>query len=701
MRIIVSEKAIAAKRIAEILANKEPRAINEGRTTVFDIGDDTVVIPMSGHVLNVDFPREYNNWRATNLNQLIAAPLVYEPSMPAIAAALKKYGARASRITIATDYDTEGESIGREALTMIGRKDLKVDRARFSAITPEEVREAFSHLVPLDYNLADSADARREVDLIWGAVLTRFISLASARLGSEFLSVGRVQTPTLALIVDREKERRAFKAVPYWELVALFHKHKDFEAQHAKGRFDAEPRELFERLKTEKKGRVKSVTKSQKNLAAPTPFNTTDFLRAVSVIGVSPSKAMSLAESLYTAGFISYPRTDNTVYPESIKLKQIVEALVGGDFDKEARTVLAQKKLVPTRGKKQTTDHPPIHPVAPASKRALSADEWKVYELVVRRFLATLMPKCELDTVRAVIDLGGEEFIANGQTIRVPGWKEVYTYSKTKEIELPELAEGELVDLKDLQLLAKETQPPALYTPSSLLKVLEDLNLGTKSTRPEIISKLIARHYIHGSKNYEPTEIAFAVIDVLEKVAPDLTKPTMTAKLEDEMEDIGRGEKKKDEVVHDSRHILEHILAELTGGYDEISKSLRGAVADTNTIGSCKCGGTLRVIVSKRTRKRFVGCSSYPKCTNSYPLPQKGKLIPLGTLCTTCTAPMVRVITGRRPYEMCLHMTCATKAGWGKKKEEAPAATTTAKPKKPRAPRQRKSASTSSSESKK
>ncbi|MFC2174693.1 DNA topoisomerase I [archaeon] len=671
MRIIVAEKAIAAKRIAEILGSKAPKPIREGRTTVYDIGNDTVVIAMSGHVLNVDYPKAYNNWRAVNLRQLVNAPLRYEASMPSIVTALKKYGKNADLITIATDYDTEGESIGREALTIINKKTIKVNRAHFSAITPEEVRHAFDNLVPLDYNLADSADCRREVDLIWGAVLTRYVSLAAARLGKDFLSVGRVQTPTLALIVDREKERRAFKATPYWEMLAVFNKGKDFEASHSTGRFTAEPKELFERLKKEKEGTVKDVSKKKKNLFPPTPFNTTEFLRSASSIGVDPSRAMVIAESLYTSGFISYPRTDNTVFPESIQLKKITESFLGGEFDKDAKLVLAQKKLVPTKGKKKTTDHPPIHPVAPASSKVLPSDQWKVYELIVRRFFSTMLPKCELDTVRALIEVTGEDFVANGQTIRSPGWKAVYTYSKTKEVELPPLAKGDVVKLKDLSLLAKETQPPKLYTPSALIKALEDKNLGTKSTRPEIIRKLVSRNYIRGTKNYEPTEVAFAVISVLEKVASDITSPKMTSKLEKEMELIGAGEKKKPDVVDASRKMLDTIMDELTRGHDEISKSLRGAVADVNTVGKCECSGDLRIITSRASGKRFVGCSRYSEgCRVSYPLPQKGKVIPLGTVCEPCGTPRIKVLNGRRSYEMCIDMNCETKKDWGKKKEK-------------------------------
>lgn len=670
MRLIIAEKSIAARRLAEILSSKVPKVVQVGSLTVYDIGNDTLVVPLRGHILNVDYPREYNNWRGVNLHQLVDAPLIYSTSAKDITDALKKLAPKAKRVTIATDFDTEGESIGREALTVM-KFDANVDRARFSALTPEEVKGAFDKLVKLDYNLADSADTRREIDLVWGAVLTRFVSLTSGRLGKEFLSVGRVQTPTLALIVDREKERRAFNSEKYWVLGALFHKEKDFEAAHKTKEFKQKPDGIYEKLKGAKEGTVTKVTKKKKSLKPPTPFSTTDFLRAVSNMGVSPSRAMNIAESLYQAGFISYPRTDNTVYPDSIKIKDILKKfLQHNEFKDHAAKLLEQKKLTPTKGKKKTTDHPPIHPVELASKATLDPASWKVYELIVRRFFATLAPVCELNTVRVDIDVREEPFVATGQTIISAGWKEFYPYSKTKEVLLPPMEEGDIAQLKKLDLQEKETQPPKLYTPAALLKRMEELNLGTKATRPDILSKLVFRGYIKGTKNYEPTEIAFAVIDTLEKYAEDISKPTMTSKLEAEMGEIEAGKKQKPNVVEDSRRMLGTILTELSNNREKIAEALRAASKGTYTVGKCpKCGKDLRIITSRKTGKHFVGCEGYTEgCDVSFPLPQKGKITPLGTICESCGLPMIRVeVQRRRPYEMCINHECKTKASWGKK----------------------------------
>ncbi|MBN3037547.1 MAG: DNA topoisomerase I [Candidatus Diapherotrites archaeon] len=674
MRLIIAEKAIAAKRIAEILG--APKAMKEGSVITYEI-DSARVVPLRGHILNVDYPPQYNNWRSTNLHQLSEAPVHYSSSAHDIVKALKSLAPDVDRVTIATDFDTEGESIGREAITVIQkvRKEVRVDRAKFSAITPEDIKEAFKekNLTELDYNLADAADTRREIDLIWGAVLTRYMSLTSGRLGDQFLSVGRVQTPTLALIVDREKERRAFQSKKFWVVSALFHKEQDFEGVHREEKFWEIPQEVYDRLKSAKHGTVTDVKKTQKELSPPTPFNTTEFLRAASGIGVSPKKAMSLAEELYQAGFISYPRTDNTVYPETIKVKEIVKKFTAHeDFGKDAEKILAQKKITPTKGKKQTKDHPPIYPAGLASKKSLSSDLWKVYELVVRRFFATLAQKCLMNLVRVDIDVEGEPFVARGQTIVEAGWKEFYPYSKSKEVQLPELHKNDEVSVKEVSMDEKETQPPKQYAPASLIKQMEDFGLGTKSTRPEIISKLQNRHYIIGTKSYEPTELAFPVIEALEKFAPDITKPTMTSKLEKEMSEVEQGKKDKDSVVKDSREMLGEILRELGSGQQKISETLRGASKDVSIAGKCqKCGKSLRMIVSKKTKKRFVGCEGYPKCDVSFPLPQKGGLTFTNKTCEKCGTPIVKVVNkGRRPYEMCLDMKCETKANWGKKKVE-------------------------------
>lgn len=673
--IVVAEKSIAGKRIAEILGEGKVKTRMEDGAQLFEFEKSKkkyTVIPLRGHIVEVDFPKKYSYWIGTDLKELTKAPIEYNSSQKQISSLLKKKAKEAERVIVATDADREGESIGVEALKYIqeGNPNVGIERAYFSAITKKDLEEAFSKLKKVDHDLADSADSRREIDLIWGAVLTRFLSLMAKRMGKSFLSVGRVQTPVLALIVDREKERNAFKTKNYWELEALLEKEgKKFLAMHKKGKFWKKEEAISAFKKKPDFGVVEKFSSFRKKLAKPVPFNTTEFLRAAAAIGFKAGEAMNIAESLYMHGYTSYPRTDNSTYPASLDLKEALYELKKGELGKEAEKVLNLGKVEASRGK-ESKDHPPIYPVSNASKFKIGERQWKVYELIARRFLATLHEEAETLNQTVEIDLEGEKYIARGQTILKKGWKEVYPYSKLSEVILPILKEEEKVKVLDLKLLEKETLPPARYSQSALIKLMEELGLGTKSTRHEIIQKLYARGYIFGNKAIEASKISFAVIEVLQKHSEKVAKPEMTAELEKKMDLIAEGKKKKKEVVEESRKILLEVLKDLLEHKGEVAKMLaQGLYEDTLMMKCPKCGKALRILHGK-TGKRFLGCTGYPDCRNSYPLPQKGKIIATEKLCIECNAPIVKVSGRRGFWEMCVNMDCKTKDEWKKKTAE-------------------------------
>ncbi len=670
MDLVIAEKNNAAKRIAEILG--KPKQVKKGRITCYEL-DDKVVVPLRGHVKDLDFPTKYNNWRGTKLQDLINAPINYNETRRSISNAVKHYAEKSDELHIATDYDREGESIGKEAIEIAQKKNptIPIKRAKFSSLTEEDVKEAFSDLKEFDWNLAESADARREIDLAWGAVLTRYLSLTSGRLGKAYLSAGRVQTPTLAEIVDREKERKAFKPKTYWKLWIDYQKDKKkYKAFYEKSKvFNEEEAKKLEKLKANK-ATVKKVRKSKYSRKPPTPFDTTAFLREASNIGFTPSSALSTAESLYQEGIISYPRTDNTQYPKNLKLRKIVEELSHVDqLQEHAEKILKKKTLKPTKGKKKTTDHPPIHPVKRPTKK-LNNYQWKVYKLIADRFLATLSENSTIQSIKVQMDYEGHNYEGKGKKILKEGWEAIYQYKRTREVPIPEVKEEEQVKVVDTGSEEKQTQPRPRYTPSQLIKYMQDFGLGTKSTRPAIIQKLRKRNYITKNQGYEPTEMAISVIETLEKHAEEITQPKMTSQLEKEMEKVSQGKKTKQEVVEDSKKMLKEIVEKLEKHEDQVQKQLRKAVTRDKYLGKCpQCGEEL---VKRRSRrgKRFVGCGGYPKCTNTYPLPPKGKVVPLDENCEECGSPRIKMIKYRgRNYEMCLKVECPTKDSWGKSSE--------------------------------
>ncbi|MGB9902185.1 DNA topoisomerase I, partial [Methanothrix sp.] len=477
MHLIIAEKHDAARRISEILAGKKPAVARVSGVDTFRF-DDRVVIGLSGHIVGLDYPESYNNWQRVDYRDLIRAEIVSKPTQERIVSALRKLGMEADHVTIATDYDREGELIGVEALRILQEVNpsVKADRVRFSAITKSEILRAFAQPGEVDFNLAASGEARQIIDLVWGAALTRFISITSGRLGKEFLSVGRVQSPTLALIVDREKEIESFQPKPYWEIYADLE--RGIRARHAKSRIWN--RDEVDRILNSLSdvARVRSISRGERRDRPPTPFDTTSFISAASSIGFTAANAMRIAEDLYTNGYISYPRTDNTVYPPSIDLRSLLEMLSSGPFREDALELM-KGSLIPTRGKRSTTDHPPIYPTSVADKNDLKEDQWRIYELVVRRFFATLSGECVWETTSVSFDIGDELFRANGSRILDQGWRRYYPYSRAEENVLPPIEEGEELRVLGHEVLSKETQPPARFGHGRLVRLMDELGLGT------------------------------------------------------------------------------------------------------------------------------------------------------------------------------------------------------------------------------
>ena len=621
MWLIVAEKDKTARRIAQILFKDFRRFNKFGVNYYFSPSQSAFVLGLKGHIVEVDFPEEYNDWRKTPLKSLLKAKFVWKVREKNVAKLLVELGKRVERLTIATDYDREGELIGVEAVRIVKKvnPNVKVDRVRFSAITPTDIRRAFSNPKDVDYNLAKAAEVRQKVDLLWGAVLTRLLSLSAGKLGKDFLSAGRVQSPTLRLIVERERQIREFKSKKFWE---IYIKVRGVEAKLDR-RLESkeEARRILESIG--KFAKVVGFKEKMVEEGKPIPFNTTEFLKEASRF-MSPDKAMKIAEELYMSGYISYPRTDNTVYPKTLNLKKLVEMFLGTEFEKEAELVLSGD-MIPSKGRKETKDHPPIHPTAIATRDQLSKDEWIIYELVVRRFLASLAPKAVWKIRRVELDANGLKFRASGKVLIERGWRSIYVYVQAEENLIPEFEEGELVEIEGKRMAEKKTKPPQRYTTGRLIKLMEKLGLGTKSTRHEIIKKLYSRGYVYGNP-LKPTSTAFAVIDALKRNAEIITLPDMTAKLEEEMDAIAEGKLDERTVLLETVRFLREVLEGVN--IQELGKCLRDGIEEDrrreiekNSIGICpKCGGML---VIKRVRKRFIGCT---RCDFSIPLPQKGRI---------------------------------------------------------------------------
>jgi len=660
-RLIITEKNSTARRIADILSiggfkNKKLENINVYSFS-FEEGYNVDVIGLKGHILTLEFPKEKNDWLNIPPEDLLWSDIEKKPILEKYIKALQKLGKNADEVIIATDYDREGELIGVEALDVILKvnKKIKIKRAKYSAITEEEIRKSFSNLLDIDYNLASSANARSVIDLIWGASLTRFLSLSAKRLGNSYLSVGRVQTPTLALIKKKDDEIENFVPKSYWELYAECSKDGEkFRAKHKKNRFyekdDAE--KVKDSLLGVKKGVITKIKRMIIKTDPPLPFNTTSYLKAASSIGFTVARAMNIAENLYNRGLISYPRTDNTSYT-GMEIEKVLRMLSKSNEFSNYATGLLDKKIDITKLKrgKKTKDHPPIHPVGYEKREKLNEQDWKIYELITRRFLASLSDEAITETTKVEIDIKGETFHVNGSRLENKGWREVYYYNNIEEVLLPKLTEKESVIIDNIKLDKKKTNPPRRYSQGKLIDKMETLGLGTKSTRHDIISKLYKRGYVHGNP-LKSTKIAKTVIDTLEKYAQNITKADMTSMLEEDMYSIADGKVSEKMVINESRDLLDDLFKILRKNEEEISKELYDKIKEEKIIGRCeRCGGDL-IIIRSRKGTRFVGCSRYPDCDFSLPLPKKGRLVVTDELCREHEIKLLKVLYNKKTWNL-------------------------------------------------
>ena len=663
-KLIITEKANAARRISTILSDGKSTSSSSSGATVISFstgGDEYDVVSLRGHIIELDYPKEYNDWGAIKPAELVYAPQVKTVRVKSILSSIRELASKADEIIIATDYDREGELIGMETVKAIDADMSKVKRAKFSALTKGEVEVAFKNLADPDEKLADAAEARQIVDLSWGAVLTRLISLSSGQVGNNFMSVGRVQSPTLKLLVDRHEEIENFVPVPYWNVVGKFGM-LAFKGDHESNPFwkKEEAEAILDKVKGSKTGTVAKYSSELKDEYRPAPFDTTMMQVEANKIGIPPTTAMKLAEDLYTGGYISYPRTENTEYPKSLNLRSVLDKLKDSDFKAEVSEILAQEKIYPSKGKRTTTDHPPIYPTAGATSDKMKGDKWKLYELIVRRFLATVAPNAKAEVTDCVIEVEGEKFQSNGYVLKEPGWKKYYKkYLPANESRLPVLKEGDVVDIRSMSIVESETKPPYRYNQGSLIQEMDRLQLGTKSTRHDIIGKLFSRNYVQG--NYMiPTPSGIALTKSLEKHGGGITEPDMTARLEADMLSISEGKRTLDSVVSESQDMLHDVAVKISNESDEIGKEIKDALHSQQHIGVCpSCGNNMSVKRSKNGN--FIGCDGYPECKRAYPLPRGALIQTVDATCPVCGLPQLRIIRrGNPPLVQCIDPKCTS-----------------------------------------
>jgi len=594
------------------------------------LGSDFNVVSSMGHL--IDLPQKK---LGVDLEDNFKADYVVIPGRKKLLAQIKKDAKAAEKVYVATDPDREGEAIGWQIKERI-LKGKTILRVSFHEITPHAVEEAFKSAREFDLNMIEAQVGRRVLDRIVGYLLSPLLWKKLAR----GLSAGRVQSVALKIIIDRERLIQKFSSREYWEIgLELFKQHiageNSFSAKLEKidgEKANIENQKAAEAIAAElkdKEFKVAEVSKSQKKRYSPPPFITSTMQQeAFNKLRFNASKTMLLAQQLYEGinigsenpvGLITYMRTDSPrVAPEAItEVREHISRNFGADSLPEKPNTFKVKKSAQEA-------HEAIRPSyvsrAPESlKDFLTDEQYRLYELIYNRFVASQMKPAEFLATSVDITCGKYSFAANGSRLVFEGFMAVYNKDDQAEENaeeekeksanvIPPLEKGEVLGLNKITPSQHFTKPPARFSDSSLVKALEEEGIGRPSTYAPIIYTLILRDYVRRIKGYLfPTELGFKVCDMLAEYFPKVMDIKFTALMEEELDEIEEGKLTKEKVLADFYQPFKASL-DFAQGHIQKEVIVSDQVCD-------KCGKPM--IVKWGRRGKFLSCSGFPECKNS------------------------------------------------------------------------------------
>ncbi|MGM0771925.1 MAG: DNA topoisomerase I [Halobacteriota archaeon] len=646
--VVFTEKNKAAAQISNILAGGSARRKIVDGVPVYEFQRNGVpwkVMGLAGHIMGYDYPEEFSNWRDVDPAMLLDTEPIKKVTKAKFGNAILKLSKDSDLLVLACDFDREGENIGFEARSIAEKvSGSTVKRARFSSLSKSEIDKAFTDLVEPDENMAMSAEARQILDLKMGAAFTRFVTLSVRERARTkgVLSIGPCQTPTCGFVYERELAIRKFDPKDFWKIEGIFNgKGTDFVGVHRGGHiYDKEKADaIFSKLKNCRTAVVSKKTVKEMKTNPPFPLNTNEFLkRSSKYLGVSPEQALEIAEQLYLSGFTSYPRTETNKYADDMDFKKILKGFTRGDYQDFSMLLLSQDKITPRNGKKDGHDHPPIHPIkagsrAEVEKAVKMPRAWDVYDLIVRHFIANLLPEAIFEKTRFELTVEGEVFDSTGSVQKSAGWLAVYPFEKPKDKLLPLLEEKDVVDVKRINNIKSQTTPPKRLTEAELLTLMDKHGIGTKATAPSHIETNKKRGYFETKgKTIAIMDTGFTLMDALNSSVPILVKPDIRARIEALIQEVEDGTKKFPQALEEGTSLIKEMYSQLLKNRELMVSQIAGTITDEavaadkkNHIGTCPdCGRMLRIVSTDKGR--FVGCTGYPQCKNTYPLPKTGAL---------------------------------------------------------------------------
>jgi len=657
--IIVAEKNKAAEAIAKALGSVKTIKKSKILNIYIIPSKDIYVIPLRGHLLEHKNTAAYKSWTNTNSREIITNPKAIKKfpkkNSSSYIKVLKEYSKLSNHCIIGTDADIEGCNIGLiDALPFIkeANPNIRISQLWLSSLQKNEIISKFNNLISPKYSWGESGEARSLIDAFIGFSATREVTNTLRPLLNKFrvpfTSIGRVQTSLLYLMYLRDQEITNFIPEPYFLIDAvLFHGEGTFQAHHILNPFEktqeVKAQQIYQKIKGEKVAKIIDCPQKLKERAPPSPLNTSKALILLTRnLRISASVALNTMNALYLNKLISYPRTDSDIYkPDFNHIDILNHFSTHSQLGSYTLNLLKANRIIPTKGKKDAGDHPPITPLESLEindSRLENDLQKKVYNILARYYLALFGEKAveSLQTLNLLIK--DEQFKAQRVSLITEGFLEIVPFLKPKYEEEIQIS-GNEVPIKEILLRKKETKPPPKYSDASLLKLMEKNNLGTKSTRPIIIKILQTRKLIERTKlQYSITELGKFLIENLMKIWLSFLEPNFTKKVEKKLEEIKESRRKMDDVVNEVRVEFLKLFDKFLANKNElISKATGFKMNYTIPITSANCPfcnkSPMKFINLKN--KKFLVCAD-ETCKSYLSLPKNGRIKLLESTCSIC-----------------------------------------------------------------
>lgn len=596
--LCVAEKNETAKEISRLLSqNKFTRRegfsklnkIYQFPCQIMNTDSNVTMTSVCGHLMDLNFDLKYRHWHDQPPVSLFTAPITQycpEESISIVKTIMSE--AKLNEVLVLwTDCDREGEYIASEIrqACVAANPDIKIHRARFSEITVSSVQTAIQQLDVINERLVAAVSCRKEVDLRIGAAFTRFLSLRLQKVfpahftRNQVVSYGPCQFPTLGFVVDRFEQLRKFVPEKFYKLrtvVSRGDRQVNFSWSRQRTKERREVEQSRQICNQQAEGFVYKVVSKCKEELRPLPLDTVELEKNASrKLDMNAKEVMMIAENLYTQGLISYPRTETNCFPSSLDLVPLLQEQTQAEhWGDTARQILTHSPT-PRQGHASDQTHPPIHPIKYTSR--LQGDEEKVYEFIVRHFLACCYRDAQVDETTVDLLINTEPFSATGLVVKERNYLNVYPYEVCHECRLPDFTQGDRIQIGGrVEMVECETTPPSLLKEADLIELMHEHGIGTDATHSGLIDRIKRRGYVDVEANgsFLPSKLGRGLVEGYKRIGHNLANPELRAEFEKDLTAICVGDKQESEVTGSMVHIYQQIFHEVSSNVSLIDQSL-------------------------------------------------------------------------------------------------------------------------------